>query len=152
MNLLFADFLSSNSLVHISKLVQNGNFLVKNGLFICEWKIQGPNWQIVSTANYEGNLYMFAKSLKKLQDPKKSFLIKCFCLGLHSTVSWWGRTRAAVERGRLPGLAGRAADDAPQHERGRRRRGVQDHRTQWPWGRLFHHPSWRRRAQCSICA
>ena len=31
--LLFADFLSANSLIYISKLIKNDNFLVKNGLF-----------------------------------------------------------------------------------------------------------------------
>ena len=54
---LFADFLSANSLIHISKLVKNGNFLVKNGLFICKFKICGPKWRDVSTTNNEGNLY-----------------------------------------------------------------------------------------------
>ena len=38
------------------KLVQNDNFLVKNGLFICKFSIRGPKWRNVSTANYEGNL------------------------------------------------------------------------------------------------
>jgi len=39
------------------KVVQNNNFLVKNGLFICEFRIRSPKWRIVSTANFEGNLY-----------------------------------------------------------------------------------------------
>ena len=41
----------------LAKLVLNDDFLVKNGLFICEFKIRGPKYQDVSTANYEGNLY-----------------------------------------------------------------------------------------------
>ena len=40
------------------KMVKNGNFLVKNGLFISEFKIRGPKWRDVSTANNEGNLYL----------------------------------------------------------------------------------------------
>ncbi len=48
---LFAIFLSANSLIHIGKLVQNDNFPVKNGLFICDFKIRGPKWRNVSTAN-----------------------------------------------------------------------------------------------------
>ncbi len=39
---LFEDFLSANSLIHIGKMVQNDNIPVKNGLFICEFKIRGP--------------------------------------------------------------------------------------------------------------
>ncbi len=44
-------------------MVQNDNFPVKKGLFICKFKIRGPNWQNVSTANNEGNLYLEAKAL-----------------------------------------------------------------------------------------
>ena len=36
---------------------KNDNFLVKNGLFICKFKIRGPKWQNASTANNKGNLY-----------------------------------------------------------------------------------------------
>ncbi len=36
---------------------QKWQFSVKNSLFICEFKIRGPKWRNVSTANYEGNLY-----------------------------------------------------------------------------------------------
>ena len=40
---LFADFLSANfHYIHYSKLVQIDNFLVKNGLYICEFRIRGP--------------------------------------------------------------------------------------------------------------
>jgi hypothetical protein len=39
---LFADFLSADSLIHIGKMVQKDNITVKNGLFICEFKIRGP--------------------------------------------------------------------------------------------------------------
>ncbi len=59
---LFADFLSANSLIHIGKMVQKDNFLVKNGLFICEFKIRGLKWRNISTANNEGNLYFWAYS------------------------------------------------------------------------------------------
>ncbi len=33
---LFAEFLSTDSLIHIGKMVQNDNFPVKNGFFIYE--------------------------------------------------------------------------------------------------------------------
>jgi hypothetical protein len=33
-SLVFVDFLSANSLIHVGKMVQNDNFSVKNGLFI----------------------------------------------------------------------------------------------------------------------
>jgi len=48
---------SRTRLFTFTKLVKNDNFLVKNGLFICEFRIRGPNWWNVSTANNEGNLY-----------------------------------------------------------------------------------------------
>jgi hypothetical protein len=51
---LFADFLSTNSLIHISKNCQNDHFPVR--LFISEFKVRGPNWWSISTANNEGNL------------------------------------------------------------------------------------------------
>ena len=57
--LLFADFLSVNSLIHISKLVQNDNLLFKNGFFIYEFRIRGSKWRNISTANNEGNLYYY---------------------------------------------------------------------------------------------
>ncbi len=44
-------------LIAWTKRVQNKNFLVKNGLFICEFKICGPKCRSLSTANNEGNLY-----------------------------------------------------------------------------------------------
>jgi len=37
---------------------QHDNFLVKNGLFICKFRIRGPKWWNISTANNEGNLYV----------------------------------------------------------------------------------------------
>jgi hypothetical protein len=40
------------------KLVQIDTFQVKNGLFIYEFKIRGPKWWNVTTANNEGNLYI----------------------------------------------------------------------------------------------
>ena len=49
--------LSANLLIHILKLVQNDNFKPKMDFFICKFKICGPKWQKVSTANNEGNLY-----------------------------------------------------------------------------------------------
>jgi len=55
---LFADFSAANSLIHIDKIGQNDNFLVKNELFICEFRIRGPKWRNVSTANNEGKLYL----------------------------------------------------------------------------------------------
>ncbi len=45
---LFTDFLSANSLIHIGKIVQNDNFPVKNGLFICKFNIRGPKPQIMT--------------------------------------------------------------------------------------------------------
>ncbi len=60
---LFVDFLSANSLIHIIKNGQNNYFSVKNGLFICEFKILGQKWWNVSTANNEGNLYLITKFL-----------------------------------------------------------------------------------------
>ena len=44
-----------------AKLVKNAYFLVKNGLFICEFSIRGPKWRDASTANNEGNLYCLTK-------------------------------------------------------------------------------------------
>ena len=38
---LFKDFLSVNLLTHISKLVKDDNFQVKNELFICKFRILG---------------------------------------------------------------------------------------------------------------
>ena len=54
---LFADFLFANYLIHISNLVKNDSFLVKNRLFSSKFKICGPKCWNVSTANNEGNLY-----------------------------------------------------------------------------------------------
>ena len=51
-------FLSANLLIHILKLVQNDKFKSKMDFFICEFKICGPKWQKVSTANNKGNLYL----------------------------------------------------------------------------------------------
>ncbi len=42
-----------------------GQFCSQNGLYICEFKIHGPNWQNVSTANNEGNLYCKNKNIYK---------------------------------------------------------------------------------------
>ncbi len=39
----------------LAKSGQNDYFLVKNGLFICEFKIRGSKWRKVSTANNDGN-------------------------------------------------------------------------------------------------
>ncbi len=58
---LFVDFLAANSLIHISKNCQNGYFLVKNWLFVCLFKIRGPKWRNVSTANNEGNRYIWSE-------------------------------------------------------------------------------------------
>ncbi len=41
-----------------TKSVQTNNFQVKTGLFICEFKIRGPKWRSLSTANNEVNLYV----------------------------------------------------------------------------------------------
>jgi hypothetical protein len=49
-----------------TKRVQNNNFPVKIGLFICEFKIRGPNWRSLSTANNEGNLYFQSNYPPKL--------------------------------------------------------------------------------------
>ncbi len=51
-----------------TKRVQNNNFPVKIGLFICEFKICGPKWRSLSTANNEGNLYRSADHLSYLAD------------------------------------------------------------------------------------
>ncbi len=53
---LFADFLSANLLIHIDEKGPKNNFPVKIGLFIYEFKIRGPKWRSLSTANNEGNL------------------------------------------------------------------------------------------------
>ncbi len=42
----------------LTKIAKKDNFQVKNGLFICEFKIHGPKWRNVSTSNNEGNLYV----------------------------------------------------------------------------------------------
>ncbi len=47
-------------------MVKNNNFPVKNGLFICEFKIRGPKWRNVSTANNEGNLYLTYLKVEKI--------------------------------------------------------------------------------------
>ncbi len=44
----------ANSIIHNPNMVQNDNFKVKYGLFICEFKIRGPKWWNVSTANNMG--------------------------------------------------------------------------------------------------
>ena len=72
--------------------------------------------------------------------------------GLHSALGRWGRTRSAVECGRLPSLARCAPDHAAQHERSRWGCGVQDHCSKWQRRWLFHHPLGRRRTQRQICA
>jgi hypothetical protein len=54
---LFADFYLQTRLLISVKMVLYDNFLVKKELFICEFKIRGPNLHTVSTANNEGNLY-----------------------------------------------------------------------------------------------
>ncbi len=43
----------------LSKVVQNNNFLVKNGLFIREFRIHGPKWRNVSTANLRETCTLF---------------------------------------------------------------------------------------------
>jgi hypothetical protein len=47
----------------LSKMIQNHTFPVKNGLFICKFKIIGPKWRNVFTTNNEGSLHNI--SLKK---------------------------------------------------------------------------------------
>ncbi len=42
------------------KLVRNENFTVKNGLFICKFKIRGPKWRYLSTAN---NLVVLSRTV-----------------------------------------------------------------------------------------
>ena len=54
---LFLDSLSANSLIHNSKSVKNDNYLVKNGLFICTFRIRQSNMTELSIGNNEGNLY-----------------------------------------------------------------------------------------------
>ncbi len=54
--LLFADFLNSNLLIHIAKIIQN--VLIKNRLFICEFKILGPKGWHVFTSKNEGYLFI----------------------------------------------------------------------------------------------
>ncbi len=44
-------------LIRIGKKVQNVKYSVKDGLAIRKFKIRGPKWRNVSTANNEGNLY-----------------------------------------------------------------------------------------------
>ena len=83
---LFAVFLSANSLIHISILVKNDNFLVKNGLFICEFKIRGPKWRNVSTANYEGNLYWKSAFLTRKITPQNNELGKLILFFLQKKV------------------------------------------------------------------
>ena len=74
--LLFEYFLSMDSLIHISKLVKNDNFLAKNGLFICEFRIRGPKWRNVSIVNNEGNLYYNRVASKKAWTKKSPWKIK----------------------------------------------------------------------------
>ncbi len=67
----------------LDKMVQNDNFLVKNGLFICEFKIRGLKWRNVSTANNEGNLYCFSLFLVQgtlgwLQDILEASLVSFY--------------------------------------------------------------------------
>jgi hypothetical protein len=68
MPLLFADFLSANSLIHKVKSGQNDKFLVKNGIF------QDSRSKIrkVSTAKNEGDLYhIFERYITQIQAIKK---------------------------------------------------------------------------------
>ena len=62
--LIICRFLSVNSVIRLSKLVKNDNFLDKNGLFICKFRIRGPIWCFVYTANNKGNLYNIACATK----------------------------------------------------------------------------------------
>ncbi len=72
---LFGDFFICE-FMHIGK----NYFLVKNGLFICEFKIISQKLQNISTANIEGNLYsdrcwsikfLFSKSFHRKLSAKK---------------------------------------------------------------------------------
>jgi len=49
-------------LITLTKLVKNDIFLVKNGLFIFEFRIRSPKWRNVSSANNERNLYFYTYS------------------------------------------------------------------------------------------
>ena len=77
---LFADFLSANSLIHISKLVKYDKFLVKNGLCICKFRIRGPKWRNVSTANNERNMYIrdVDSTLVKVEDSHCTICLNLF--------------------------------------------------------------------------
>ncbi len=44
----------------LGKMVKIENFLVKNELFICEFKICGPKWQNVFNANSVSEILKFA--------------------------------------------------------------------------------------------
>ncbi len=55
--LLLVGCLPANWPIHIGKNNKNDTFPVKNGLFICEFKMCGSKWRNVYKANNEGNLY-----------------------------------------------------------------------------------------------
>jgi hypothetical protein len=57
---LFPDFYIQICLFTSAESVQNNNFLVSNGLFICLFKIFSQKWHDLSTANNEGNIYCVA--------------------------------------------------------------------------------------------
>jgi len=73
-------------------LVKNDNFLVKNGLFICEFRIRGPKWRNVSTVNNEGNLYNQCKTKSSLDDQILIFLHSNAKNAQISRFNWIGLT------------------------------------------------------------
>ncbi len=56
MTLVIQELYLRTRLFTSAKMVQNNKFLVKKGLFICEFKIRWPKWQNLSITNNEGNL------------------------------------------------------------------------------------------------
>jgi hypothetical protein len=73
-----------------TKRVQNNNFPVKNGLFICEFEISGPKWRSLSTANNEGNLYYSRlrttaiHKCKKMEDMSEYHHKDCYITDMYS--------------------------------------------------------------------
>ncbi len=92
--------LSANLLIHIDKigkndnfwvkndnfLVQNDNFLVKYGLLIGKFRIRGPKWRNISTANNEGNLAVVEFVIL---NKKEVVCIKFGGGGLHISILTW---------------------------------------------------------------